>query len=250
LKNRKKKRTRVQKKIIVLQQHKNIKMQRLREDVEEDDDGEFDGIAAALSGMTFQNSRPLEEVIPDLQEVVRVANDFAHELEHDEAQPLIEVGCGTLLSVTRWVAVIKTQIELIMVVNPNANVGEEIANFINQTIASSPLSDEDLAKVLRKLVSAFKRTNGAIKVLEWKIREGLRYLHEKFAFFARFLTEMHSLSDDDLAQYALIHQLMGDQITALQRQRGAKIAGLREVIQMMNAKLRVYSPFEMQNTFF
>ena len=56
---------------------------------------------------------------------------------------------------------------------------------------------------------------------------------------------MPLMSDEQLEQFDMVHQLMGRQIQALQRLRSARISGLREVIIMMNQNLHVYSPVQL-----
>ena len=175
-------------------------------------------------------------------------------IEDNSEQPHIEVGLDLPLTVNSMVLLIKNEVERLKQSNPHVNVRKAMENYLNMNFVSQNSLNGDasytknyMSRVLRNIMKAFKLSFRAFKELEGKIHEGINHIDQRYAHFVSI--KMAEMSDEQLEQFDLIHQLMGKQIQALQRLRSAKISGLREVIILMNDTLHVYQNNELEEAF-
>jgi len=231
----------------------------LRNDEEGDEEMEFypdeieesdNQLILAIQRTSFDPNLPLVEVVPYLNEVEMLANHTVYIAEDPDYQPLIEVGLNTPLTVNAMVALIKKEVERLKEFHPTMDIRIGIEQYLNANFVSANAQNPDtnydrnfMARVLRNIMRSFKVSYRSFRLLERSIRDGCRYLSGQHANI--ILSQMPLMSDEQLEQFDMIHQLMGRQIDALQRLRSARISGLREVIIMMNQNLHVYSPVQL-----
>jgi len=213
---------------------------------DEMEDAALNGLVSVIRRTNFDHNLPLVEVVPHLNEIERIANTAVYIADDPQYQPLIEVGLNTPLTVNAMVQLIKKEVERIKLFHPTMNIRYGIEQYLNANFVSdnaeNPHATYDklfMSKVLKNIMKAFKVSYRAWKILDSTIREGISFLHAKYADFITH--QMPLMNDEQLEQFDMVHQLMGRQIQALQRLRSARITGLREVIIMMNQTLHVYS---------
>ena len=204
----------------------------------------------AIQRTNFDPNLPLVEVVPYLNEVEMLANNTVYIAEDPQYQPLIEVGLNTPLTVNSMVQLIKKEVERLKEFHPTMDIRLGIEQYLNANFVSANAQNPDtnydrnfMARVLRNIMRSFKVSYRSFRLLERSIRDGCRYLSGQHANI--ILSQMPLMSDEQLEQFDMVHQLMGRQIQALQRLRSARISGLREVIIMMNQNLHVYSPVQL-----
>ena len=190
------------------------------------EDAQLTGLVSVIRRTNFDHNLPLVEVVPYLNEIERIANNAVFIADDPQYQPLIEVGLNTPLTVNQMVQLIKNQVDRIKELDPNANFRQGIEDYLNLNYVSvnaeNPHANYDkifMSKVLRNIMKAFKVSYRAWKILDASIRDGCGYLHKQYSDI--ILTQMPLMSDEQLEQFDMIHQLMGRQIQALQRLRSA-----------------------------
>ena len=93
--------------------------------------------------------------------------------------------------------------------------------------------------VMRKLVFAFKISYRAQVAVEAGIQKIINVLwHKGNTFHSNFISEViPAMSDNALAEFAVIIKVMDKQVLSQQKLRSSKIYGIHQTILMMNAFL-------------